>query len=640
MFRRIAVIIIVVSTTVWLLVSLLAEASVQKAVSRDAVDKALHWGSYMSSNISGLEDLIATGKPTDQQRHHIRELRQLGDVFRFKLFDAKGRLVLISDESFISNPQGVASAFDPEPLEVLRTGVKSVDVFDGTNKPDRPDLYAEAYIPLTDRDGRIYGVVEVYVNETNTQAYFAESFKNFGLIISAISALLFLVPAAAFGVQRQLAERSRSEADYLARFDMLTGLLNRTEFTRRSEALIARGELTALLFLDADKFKAINDTHGHAAGDSYLEHIGRTLSSSTDPDDLVCRFGGDEFVIALSNATHDQVTRRVRTLLGLCARPLEVGGRSLTCSVSIGVSFLDKATGLEQATAQADAALYHAKAAGRNQYAFYGEDMGEEIRRRNRLESRIREAAERNEFTLEFQPLVAATGHDLIGFEALMRLELADGTPIPPSEFIPLAEEIGVIDEIGEWALLEAMQKVAQHPGTPKVAINLSAAQFRSGQLPHLVSAALLAADFPPERLELEITETLLLDDSAGVALQIDALHEMGVCIAMDDFGTGFSSLGYLWKFGFDRIKIDQSFVAGLNDNPERSLEIIESVILLGKRLGMQVTAEGVETQEQSELLSRLGCDVLQGYFFGRPAVLDNGQQAGAIGGKARTANR
>lgn len=457
MFHRITAVVIMVSTIAWLLVSLLAEASVQKAVSRDVVDKALHWGRYMSSHISGLEDLIATGKPTDQQKHHIRQLRQLGDVFRFKLFNAKGRLVLISDESFIANPQGVASAFDPEPLEVLRSGLQTVDVFDGTGKPDRPDLYAEAYIPLTDRDGTIYGVVEVYVDETNARAYFAENFKNFGLIISAFSALLFLVPAAAFGVQRQRAERSRSEADYLARFDVLTGLLNRSEFTRRSEAMIARGEMTALLFLDADKFKAINDTHGHAAGDSYLEHIGRTLASGTDPDDLVCRFGGDEFVIALSNATHDQVTRRVRTLLALCAKPLEVDGRSLTCSVSIGVSFLEAGIGLEQATAQADAALYHAKSAGRNQYALYGEDMGEEIRRRNRLETRIREATEKSEFTLQFQPLVAATGHGVIGFEALMRLELADGTPISPSDFIPLAEEIGVIDKIGEWALSEAM---------------------------------------------------------------------------------------------------------------------------------------------------------------------------------------
>lgn len=640
MYRYFVVTIVAVSVVVWFVISALASRSVEQAVSRDAVDKALHWGTYMSSRIPDLQGLLETGLPSESQTAIIRDLRQLGDVFRFKLFDADGRLVLISDETFISDPQGIAVEYDPEPLDVIQRGTEIVDVFDGSEKPDRPDLYAEAYVPITDRDGRTIGVVEVYVDETLTRQYFSDSFKSFGLSISVLSALLFLIPALAFALQRKVTERSRSKADYLSKFDVLTGLLNRAEFTHRAETLIKEQRLTALLFLDADKFKAINDTHGHAVGDKYLEQIACNLVASTDAGDLVCRFGGDEFVVGLRNANQETVVRRVRKILKLCAKPIDIGDRTLTGSVSIGVSFLEPDMGLEKATAQADAALYYAKSAGRNQYALYGGDMGKEISRRNQLEARIREAAEKKAFTLHYQPLVNGADQELVGYEALMRLELTDGTSIPPSEFIPLAEEIGVIDTIGEWAIYEATQKVAQLPGSPKVAINLSAAQFRSSLLPKIVADALSVSGLPPERLELEVTESLLLDDNTNVAFQIDALHEMGVSVAMDDFGTGFSSLGYLWKYGFDRIKIDRSFVSGLEDNPERSLEIIESVVLLGKRLGMQITAEGVETDAQSEVLSRLGCDVLQGYLYGRPATLETQDVASASFKKAGNAGR
>jgi diguanylate cyclase (GGDEF)-like protein len=627
MYRYLAAAIASMALVVWFVVGLLADASVQRAVGRDATNKALHWGHYMSWRIPDLGGLIATGVPTQEQFEAIQYVRHLGDVFRFKLFDAHGRLVLISDDAFISDPQGIAADYDPEPLEVVQTGMDLVEVFDGTQKPDRPDLYAEAYVPLVDSNGSIYGVVEVYVDQTVTQHYFADSFKSFGLFISALSALLFLVPSIGFSVQRARAQRSSSKADYLSKFDALTGVLNRAEFARRAEASIAEGQLTALLFVDADNFKSINDTYGHAAGDKYLEKIGRILTANTDARDLVSRYGGDEFVVALNAANHEATIRCVRSILHLCSEPVDVNGRKMTASVSVGVSFVNTGSQLEKFTAEADAALYYAKAAGRNQYAIYGDDMGEEIRRRNLLETRIKEAFESEEFALEYQPLVGGNDHQLIGYEALMRLRHTDGTSIPPAEFIPLAEEIGLIDKMGEWAIFEATREVAKLPGGLKVAINLSAIQFRSGRLPQLVADALRASQLPAEKLELEITESVLLDADPAVALQIDSLQDMGVSIAMDDFGTGFSSLGYLWKFGFDRIKIDRSFVSGLNDNPERSLEIIESVVMLGKRLGMQVTAEGVETQEQSELLSELGCDVLQGYLYGRPAVME-AQQA------------
>ncbi|MCV3270236.1 putative bifunctional diguanylate cyclase/phosphodiesterase [Roseobacter sinensis] len=622
MVRFLAAAVVGTAVLVWTLIDVLAVASVQQAVSRDAVNKALHWGGYMSARVPDLQRLIATGVPTDEQMNAIRQIRQVGDVFRFKLFDAQGRLVLISDESFISDPKGIATEFDPEPRQVVDTRIAMVDVYDGTEKPDRPDLYAEAYVPLIDEEGSVYGVVEVYVDETMTRQYFTDSFQSFGVIVSMLSAILFLVPAAGYGMQRSLTQRSRSEAEYLAKFDALTGLLNRAEFTPRAKAMIVEKELSALLFLDADKFKSINDTHGHAVGDSYLEQIGRNLTAATEPTDLIARFGGDEFVVALRATDTETVVRRVRKILTLCSEPLQIDNRTLASSVSIGVSLPEPGTDLDEALAQADAALYHAKSAGRNQYALYDDDMGRVIRRRNLIERRLKGASKRNEFTLEYQPLVSGEDLELVGYEALMRLRLRDGTPISPGEFIPIAEEIGLIDDIGAWVLQEATRTVADLPGTPKVAINLSVAQFRSGRLPELVADALSASGLPADRLELEITESLLLDDDTTIGFQIDALQDMGVWIAMDDFGTGFSSLGYLWKYGFDRIKIDRSFVAGLSDNPERSLEIIETVIMLGRRLGIEVTAEGVETKAQCEMLSKLGCDVLQGFLFGAPAPI------------------
>ena len=607
---------------IWSLIGSLADASVSRAIQRDAVDKALHWGLYTSTRVPNLAGLIRSGRPTPAQAEAIQQTRWLGDVFRFKLFDADGRLVLVSDEAPTTGPLARPVEIDTEASQVIATGRPLVEVFDGTGKPDRPELYAEAYIRLHDSDGTPIGVAEVYVDETKTRDYFTESFKEFGAIISTVSALLFLVPAVGFGIQRSLAQRSRTEVEYLAKFDPLTGLLNRTEFKRRATSMIRDARMGALLFLDADRFKAINDSYGHAAGDLVLEKIGRILAAETDPGDLVARFGGDEFVIAYTSADPRMVIQRVRTILHRCAAPIDHDGRMLSTSVSVGVCYPGQSRDLDEALAHSDAALYFAKSAGRNQYAVYGEDMGEEIRRRNVIEDRVKKAALRDEFTLAYQPLVSSRTHEIIGYEALMRLALDDGTPVPPTEFIPVAEELGVIDDIGAWALRTATLDIAGLPGALKISVNLSVAQFRSGRLPALIAAALAESGLPSARLELEITESLLLDDNPDVSFQIDAMQEMGVSIAMDDFGTGFSSLGYLWRYGFNRIKIDRSFIVGLSHQSKRSMEIIESVVMLGKRLGMQVTAEGVETAEQSAILSSIGCDVLQGYYFGRPGPL------------------
>lgn len=622
MVRMLAAAVLGAALLVWLVVGSLTDRNVQNAVARDGLDKALHWGVYIASHIPDIETIFATGMTTQAQRDAIVGMREMGDVFRFALYNTDGRIVVLSDEDFDMSHMGVGARIDPEPMHVLTTGSPIVEVFDGSDTPERPTVFAEAYVPVINVYGQTIGIAHVYVDATRTVAYFSDSFESFGLLVSVLSAVLFMVPAAGFGFQKIRAERSRSEAEYLSKFDALTGLLNRNEFTQRCNAALEECRLGAVLFLDVDNFKSINDTYGHAIGDAYLEQIAKCLSGDAQTGDFVARFGGDEFVMAIRDRDQSAVSCRVRRILESCAAPLCVGESKIAGSTSIGIAMVPEGGTLEEAMLQADAALYHAKAAGRNQYALYGNDMGDAIRRRNRLERRLKDALKHEQFTIEYQPLVEGGNFDVIGYEALLRLKDIDGTPVSPMEFIPLAEEIGAIEEIGAWVLKEATRTVAQLPGTPKVAVNLSVAQFRSGKLCDTVLEVLAAAGLPANRLELEITESLLLDETSEIAHQIDRLQEIGVTIAMDDFGTGFSSLGYLWKYGFDRIKIDRSFVSGLDSDTERSLKIVETVILLGKRLGMQVTAEGVETQQQSDLLAELGCDVLQGFHFGRPSAL------------------
>ncbi len=604
--------------------------SVDRAVSRDSVDKAVYYAEYMAVRIPDLQGLIADPRPSAEQVRVIQQIRSLGSVFRFKLFDENGRLLLLSDDESIQNGASVSDTQDPEPRRVAETNVPIVDVFDGSQKPDRPDFYAEAYVPLVDAEGETIGVVEVYVDQTATRAYFHDSFKTFGLFLGAFCAFLFGAPYAAYQVQRLTAVRSRKEAEFLASYDPLTGLMNRREFVSHAEEMIKDEALSAICFIDADKFKAVNDIYGHAMGDQYLTHIADIMRRHTRAGDLVSRFGGDEFVIGFRRLGIDDVTSRVRSIVAKASEDFQTGTSVISGSISVGVAGYVQNCSLDTLLSQSDAALYHAKANGKNTFSIYGDEMGEDLRRRNALENRLREATKSKDFKVNYQPLVDGQSKEVLGYEALLRLTDADGSEISPNVFIPVAEELGLISEIGTWVIEKAVREIAQLSDVHSISINLSPAQFRDGNLPEIVRNALHNAGLPAERLELEITESLLLEDDPKVEFQIDALKEMGISIAMDDFGTGFSSLSYLWKFGFDRLKIDRSFISALECDPARSQEIIEVILLLGERLGMRTTAEGIETNEQSELLSTLGCDVLQGFLFGRPADLYSfGPEAG-----------
>lgn len=479
-----------------------------------------------------------------------------------------------------------------------------------------------AIIPIYDRSDNQLGYVRYVVVVNDVMAAYSSGLTQFAVVLVIFGIAIFGVPAIGYVIQKRIADRSNSDAKYLASFDALTGLLNRRGFVARANRKVEGKAIKNLAYLDADAFKSVNDTYGHAVGDAYLQNIAEAIKTLFGDTSLCSRLGGDEFVIADTTLGDDEMVDRLDKLRAICAEEIDLNGVTVRSSVSIGVTRFDGDPTLEDLLSKADMALYFAKAQGGNSVSVYDLAMSTEMEHLRALEARLREAVTQCDFALHYQPLIHSRTRQVFGYEALLRLNDRDGNSISPEAFIPLAEKMGLIEEIGTWVLYAATRQIADMNARDVIAINLSPEQFKSGKLVGIVKDALSQADLAPSRLELEITESLLLDDSAEVAFQITALKDMGVSIAMDDFGTGFSSLSYLWKFGFDRIKIDRSFIHALEEDPERSLGLVESIVLLGKKLDMEITAEGVETQTQSAILSSLGCDVLQGFYFGRPEPL------------------
>ena len=416
---------------------------------------------------------------------------------------------------------------------------------------------------------------------------------------------------------------AEAQLAHMAHHDALTGLPNRVllrEHLCRALARTRRGEPVTVLCLDLDRFKAVNDALGHAAGDALLRAVAARLRNCTRETDLVARLGGDEFAIIQEGASQPtDATALARRLVEELAAPFNIDGHQASIGTSIGVALAgDGLDGPDTLLKNADLALYRAKANGRGTWRFFEEEMDARMQARRLLELDLRQALPLGQLEVFYQPLVSTDGQEVSGFEALLRwLHPARGM-VSPAEFIPLAEEIGLISEIGHWVLRRACADVASWPGNHRVAVNLSPAQFRNPNLAGEVAQALVDTALDPTRLELEITESLLIGDDAAVLATLHELRALGVRIAMDDFGTGYSSLSYLRRFPFDKIKIDQSFVRGLGDQ-EDCIAIVRAVAGLGRSLGMAVNAEGVETREQLAALRAEGCGEVQGYLFSKP---------------------
>jgi diguanylate cyclase (GGDEF)-like protein len=420
-------------------------------------------------------------------------------------------------------------------------------------------------------------------------------------------------------------ERRRAEAQiaHMSRHDALTDLPNRVLFRERMEqhlARVRRGESLAVLWLDLDHFKTVNDSLGHAVGDVMLEAIANRLRDCVQETDTVARLGGDEFAVlqvgAKQPADATVLAQRIVEALG---QRFDVAGHQVVCGASVGIAVSpNDGTDPEQLLKNADLALYRAKQDGRNGFRFFEPEMDAKMRLRRNLEADLRKALAQGEFELFYQPVINLRKNEISGLEALLRWRHPERGMVSPAEFIPLAEEIGLIIPLGEWVLRKACAEAARWTNAVTVAVNLSAVQFKSKNLVATVVSALAASRLPPTRLELEITETVLMQDNEAT---IDVLHQfrdLGVRISMDDFGTGYSSLSYLRRFPFDKIKIDQSFVRDLAKSGD-SLSIVRAVTGLGSSLGMVTTAEGVETPEQLSVLRAEGCTEVQGYVFSPP---------------------
>ncbi len=432
-------------------------------------------------------------------------------------------------------------------------------------------------------------------------------------------------------ITRDITEKKKIEdqVSHLAHHDSLTSLLNRASFRDSVERTLDQGRCCALLYLDLDRFKPINDTLGHLVGDKVLQAVADRIAGQFRDTDVVGRLGGDEFAILLVDcAKQNSAKAASERLIREIGKSISIDNFSVSVGVSIGIAFTgDELLSTEMLLRNADLALYAAKNEDRGTYRYYEPGMESVLSQRKALECDLRLALVRNEFSLHYQPVVGASHGSVTGYEALIRWDSPTRGKVSPVDFIPFAEEHGLMVEIGDWVLRTACAEAAQWPEDLSISVNLSPAQFRSANLVKRIARVLEITGLQPTRLEVEITETAMMGDIAAAKIILDELRAMSIMVAMDDFGTGYSSLSFLRLLPFTRIKIDKSFIQDLGKTQE-SLAIVRAVTGLCSSLGVATTAEGVETEEQMRILQREGCHELQGYLLGRPTASPQEEQS------------
>jgi diguanylate cyclase (GGDEF)-like protein len=543
-------------------------------------------------------------------------------VLRFELYDEAERLRFTSGLSGLNLSDAPATATAGPTSET-----PEVALYEASVKGASPTHFAVLTLPLQ-MNGEPRGTLFVYLNQTDQANVLSDYFG----IIAAITLLLLGVgiatPVAFAWMRGQERRQAEEQVRYLESHDALTGLANRRAFVEGlSEAMqrMTRDRTQiAVLGLDIDKFKEINDAADHAGGDQVLREIGARIKLTLRDRDLLARLSGDEFAIALVDITNlGDVMAFMNRLVDALRRPFQVGDKDLLLTTSVGIAMApadgDKPTTILR---HAAIALARAKGDGGQRMCFFEPSMDKALQRRRLVEHELRLALGRNEFDVVYQPQYDLATERQCGSEALIRWHHPVHGKIAPGHFIAVAEDTGLIVPIGEWVLRRACSDAATWSEPLTVAVNLSPAQFRDGDIAETVAQVLKETKLAPSRLELEITESLLINDTEEVLSKLNRLRDLGVAIAMDDFGTGYSSLSYLARFPFSKIKIDRQFIRNMTRDPAMRA-IVKTVIAFGKSLDVTITAEGVETEEQAAMLREFGCPQVQGFLYGYPGAAE-----------------
>ncbi len=604
-----------------------------QTLKQDAELTALRWAYALVHAEPEPEKLFGDQAPSDATRQRLLQLNGQNAVYHFLLFDRSGKPVLASTDlataDAVRNRTNSTDFGLPElrtmaaPLrEQLIAGVPQAHI-SREAITDGPQIYGVVDLAVV-YQGRPLGLARILIDETRRANAADEGLRRIVLVISLLLAVIGALAAYQHFASRKTQRRAESKLRYLSAHDALSGALNRSSLVAALSRETTRSgdpkPTLALLRIDLDRFKDINDAFGHALGDEVLRLTTDRLKACLGPRDSLARLEGDEFAILLIGpGTHDAVVPIARAVQQVLAEPMELSGQQVSCSGSVGIAlFGGDGTAADELMTNAELALTRAKTGGRGMFVFHDAVRDRELVAQRLLTRDLRTALAQGELSVYYQPLFDNDGETLVGYEALLRWHHAAQGDVSPSVFIPLAEAANLIDEIGLWALRQACADASRWPASLGVAVNLSANQFASGALVRQVARALADAGLPAERLCLEITESLLLHNSEQVMQTLRQLGSLGVSIAMDDFGTGFSSLAYLWRFPFDKIKIDQVFTKNMVHDPKVAM-IVRSIVMLAYSLEIRVNAEGVETAEQLAALQDLGCHELQGFLLGRP---------------------
>jgi diguanylate cyclase (GGDEF)-like protein len=544
-------------------------------------------------------------------------------VLRYELYDQKGNLDFTSGLAGLKLDDEVATLLAKPSSEAPSNALyKSQDGAEPTN-------FASLTLPLA-VNGEPRGTLVVYLDQSDQAAVLANYFDWVVGITLALLGAGIAVPAAFAWMRGRERRKAEEQLRYLEEHDALTGLANRKAFVDSLSAAIGRMQRDrthiAVLCLDIDKFKEINEAADHSGGDQVLRDIGGRIRSTLRENDLIARLAGDEFAIALVDITNlGDVMAFMNRLVEALRRPLQIAGKEMPVTTSVGIA-LAPADGDTAATVlrHAGIALARAKGDGGQRMCFFEHSMDKALQRRRMVEHELRLALGREEFEVVYQPQYDLATERQCGSEALVRWHHPVHGKIAPGHFISVAEDTGLIVPLGEWVLRRACTDAAKWPDPLIVAVNLSPAQFRDGDIAETVAEVLAETGLPPERLELEITENLLINDTEEVLGKLNRLRQLGVAIAMDDFGTGYSSLNYLARFPFSKIKIDRQFIRNMTRDPA-TRAIVRTIIALGKSLDVTITAEGVETEEQAAMLREFGCPQVQGFLYGYPGAAETG---------------